>query len=209
MEIVKIGRDISNDYVINHPEVSGFHADLYVYDAGNIHYIDHSTNGSYVNNQSVHKANINVSRNDYITFPGQIVIKVSDILENIESGNDGSDKYDGYMKINPGMKFGETFVHYFNNYANFTGRARRKEYLFIVLWNLIFSIIPIVNVIWYIATIVPSLALSVRRLHDVGKSGWWMLLSLIPIVGSIVILVWLLTDSDMNENEYGKSPKYQ
>ena len=56
--------------------------------------------------------------------------------------------------------------------------------------------------------IIPAWAVTVRRLHDIGKSGWWWLIALIPIVGSLVLLVWSCQDSDVCENKYGSSPKY-
>jgi uncharacterized membrane protein YhaH (DUF805 family) len=65
----------------------------------------------------------------------------------------------------------------------------------------------IVGLIWIIATIVPALAVLVRRLHDTGKTGWWALVGFIPLVGSIVLLVFTVTDSSPGENKYGTSPK--
>jgi uncharacterized membrane protein YhaH (DUF805 family) len=77
-----------------------------------------------------------------------------------------------------------------------------------VLWNLIFGIIPIINILWALAVIIPFIALAVRRLHDIGRSGVWYLICLIPLVGSIILLIWLLTDSEQQPNKWGKSPKY-
>ena len=65
----------------------------------------------------------------------------------------------------------------------------------------------IVGLIWIFATIVPALAVLVRRLHDTGKTGWWALVGFIPLVGSIVLLVFTVTDSSPGENKYGTSPK--
>ncbi len=110
------------------------------------------------------------------------------------------------------------------NYAGFTGRARRKEYWMFVLFNLIFLIAAMIldNVfgttveglpyglfyfLYALAVLIPSLAVAVRRLHDIGKSGWMILVSLIPIAGSIWLLVLLVTDSNPGENEYGPNPK--
>lgn len=114
-------------------------------------------------------------------------------------------------------------------YANFSGRARRKEYWMFYLFNLIFMLgLAFIGgfvgalfggdeetgmilgyslyLIYALAVIVPGLAVLVRRLHDVGKSGWWILISLIPIIGAIWLLVLLVTDS-VEENQYGKYPK--
>ena len=111
-----------------------------------------------------------------------------------------------------------------DNYANFNGRARRKEYWMFALFNFIFAIVAMIldNVtglamesigygaiymIYVLATLIPSLAVIVRRLHDVGKSGWMFLISLIPLVGSIWLLVLLVTDSKPRENKWGPNPK--
>jgi MFS transporter, FHS family, L-fucose permease len=112
------------------------------------------------------------------------------------------------------------YIDVLKKYAKFNGRARRKEYWMFTLLNIIFYsvamlidfglerpfIIGIAN-IYALAVLVPILAVSVRRLHDVGKSGWMILLSLIPIIGSIWLLVLLLTESDPDENEFGLNPK--
>lgn len=110
------------------------------------------------------------------------------------------------------------------NYANFTGRARRKEYWSFQLVTFIISIIlmvidtfafgagefgkgGILGTIFSLATIVPSLGLLARRLHDVGKSGWFFLIILIPLVGIIWLLVLLFTDGVAETNKWGLNPK--
>lgn len=107
-----------------------------------------------------------------------------------------------------GMGFGETLTYYFQHFSDFNGRARRQEYWYIVLWNVIFMAIPFVDFIWAVVTIIPGLAVSVRRLHDTGRSGAWLLLGLIPVVGFIVILIFTIEDSQPGTNQYGISPKY-
>lgn len=105
-----------------------------------------------------------------------------------------------------------------DNYANFMGRARRKEYWMFFLFNVLFvfvttaidlvlGIFPLLYVIYILAIIVPSIAVFVRRMHDVGKSGWWFFIGFIPIIGTIWLLVLLFTDGDPGENSYGPSPK--
>ncbi len=115
-----------------------------------------------------------------------------------------------------------------DNYANFKGRARRKEYWMFVLFNFIFIIVAAIldNVlgttfdigyqrmpygwiylIYALAVIIPGLAVLVRRLHDVGKSGGWIFIVLIPLVGAIWLLVLVCTDGNSGENAYGPSPK--
>jgi uncharacterized membrane protein YhaH (DUF805 family) len=104
------------------------------------------------------------------------------------------------------------------NYANFKGRARRKEYWMFALINMLFVFVvaiidyflgtfPIIYCIYLLAIVIPSIAVSVRRLHDIGKSGWWFFIGLIPIIGAIWLLVLLCTDGNPGENSYGPSPK--
>jgi|TARA_B110000014_G_scaffold257462_1_gene242086 uncharacterized membrane protein YhaH (DUF805 family) len=110
------------------------------------------------------------------------------------------------------------------NYADFNGRARRKEYWMFTLFNMIFSIVamgldnvlgiamietgygPIYG-LYTLAMLVPSLAVAVRRLHDVDKSGWMLLLVFIPIIGAIWLFVLMVTDSKPGQNDYGENPK--
>jgi uncharacterized membrane protein YhaH (DUF805 family) len=127
------------------------------------------------------------------------------------------------------MGFSEALKSFWNNYANFKGRARRSEYwfiqLFLVVTNLAVAAIDlalmdgdvdrfianggggIVGLIWILATIVPAIAVLIRRLHDTGRSGWWSLIGLVPFAGAIVLLVFTVEDSHSNENKYGSSPK--
>lgn len=111
-----------------------------------------------------------------------------------------------------------------DNYANFTGRARREEYWMFVLFNLIFIIaIALVSgllaglfdapalmalyMIYVFGVLIPSLAVAVRRLHDVGKSGWFYFIGLIPIIGSIWLIVLFVTEGEKGANQYGPDPK--
>lgn len=116
------------------------------------------------------------------------------------------------------------YLKVLKQYADFIGRARRKEYWMFVLFNMIFSVIAMIldNIlgiamegigygplygIYLLAIILPSLAVAVRRLHDIGKSGWMILISLIPLIGGIWLLVLLVTDSNPGDNQYGPNPK--
>jgi len=112
-------------------------------------------------------------------------------------------------------------------YADFSGRARRKEYWMFTLFNMIIiyalilvmmvgnaiksSELSLLGMVLYggyaLAIIVPSLAVCVRRLHDIGKSGWYFFIGLIPLVGGIILLIWLFKDSQAGKNEYGANPK--
>lgn len=105
------------------------------------------------------------------------------------------------------------------NYVGFEGRARRTEYWMFVLINAIIGLVlyvlskaidPLV-ILYYLYTLavfIPGLAVAVRRLHDTGRSGWWILLSLIPIVGAIILIVFLATDGEPGNNAYGPNPKH-
>ena len=104
------------------------------------------------------------------------------------------------------------------NYSNFSGRARRKEYWMFALFQSIiliagmvldglFGTAGLIYIIVALAHLIPGIAVSVRRLHDVGKSGWFLLLPFIPIIGAIWYFVLACTDGDSGENAYGGSPK--
>ncbi len=109
----------------------------------------------------------------------------------------------------------------FNNYANFEGRARRREYWLFYLANAIIYLISflfclgldysiLIDAVWGIlglVLLIPGLALSVRRLHDTNRSGWWLLISLIPIIGTIIFFVFSVLPGTEGENEYGPDPK--
>ena len=116
------------------------------------------------------------------------------------------------------------YLQALKKYAVFSGRARRAEYWqFTVVYYIIAVVLslPLILVagegvqkvlsplafVYNLAMILPSLAVTVRRLHDTNHSGWWMLISLVPIIGGIIFLVWMVTDSDPYENQYGRNPK--
>ena len=129
----------------------------------------------------------------------------------------------------------EKFNRYFldtikNRYAKFDGRASRSEFWYFALFYFIVNIIlvlidslvinpilgatpsqmgqgGILQVIFALALLVPSIALAVRRLHDIGKSGWWYLIVFIPIVGVLVLLYFFVLDSQPGTNQYGHNPK--
>ena len=105
-------------------------------------------------------------------------------------------------------------------YAKFEGRANRTQYWYFVLTEILaffilvdLCVIPFVNIIAFLALlvlglglIVPGIAVSVRRLHDTNKSGWWLLLCFVPFVGSIVILVFMCLEGTKGANKYGDEP---
>ena len=109
------------------------------------------------------------------------------------------------------MNFGEAISSGFSNYATFKGRASRSEYwywtLFVTLTSIVLQVLDIamgalvLNSIFSLATLLPGIAVTVRRLHDVNKSGWWLLLVL-TVIGIFVIFYWMVKKSDYGENDY-------
>lgn len=110
------------------------------------------------------------------------------------------------------------FIESLKKYATFSGRARRKEYwmyqLFftifyftcIIIDVIAFNETPILTVIFLLGTILPTLSVLIRRLHDIGKSGWWYFIQFIPFVGGIILLVFCCLESEDGENKYGENP---
>lgn len=116
------------------------------------------------------------------------------------------------------------YIEVLKKYADFSGRARRKEYWYFALFNLIITFIlgmidgftgsfsteagiGILGGIYMLAVLIPSISVSVRRLHDTDRSGWWLLIGLIPLIGFIVLLVFMVQDSKPGQNEFGSNPK--
>lgn len=122
------------------------------------------------------------------------------------------------------MNFSEAIRSVLNQYAKFEGRARRAEYWYFALLSCILSVVSqvigavgrdaglvtllLLGVIFLIslALIIPGIAVSVRRLHDTGRSGWFLLLALIPIVGAILLLVWMCSRGTEGPNRFGADP---
>ena len=114
------------------------------------------------------------------------------------------------------------YLHCMRHYADFSGRASRSEYwLFVLVFIIIYAVclpvdfavigispsgIPALGTIAYLVHFIPGLAVLVRRLHDIDRSGWWMLISLIPVLGSIWLLVLLCSEGTYGPNEYGPDP---
>jgi uncharacterized membrane protein YhaH (DUF805 family) len=120
------------------------------------------------------------------------------------------------------------FTAALKKYAVFTGRSSRSEYWYFILFCLLISVMisfvegffqglfgvsssetqfPILGPAFQLAMLIPSISISVRRLHDISKSGWWLLLDLIPIVGWIIIFCFSVMDSTQGDNIYGPNPK--
>ena len=131
---------------------------------------------------------------------------------------------------NPAPSFADCIKLFFKNYVNFSGRSRRAEYWYWALFQVIVQvalsvlsgalsaltngssvvvvIFSAISWLWAAACILPGIALTIRRLHDIGKSGVYILFGLIPIAGTIILFVWALTDGNPEPNQYGVSPKY-
>ncbi|MGD1894972.1 MAG: DUF805 domain-containing protein [Cyclobacteriaceae bacterium] len=110
----------------------------------------------------------------------------------------------------------------FRNYANFSGRSRRSAYWYFTLFHLLAVVLltftdialgmsaegyGVLTTLYILGTIIPSLSLTVRRLHDTGRSGWYILIGLIPIIGSIILFVFYVENSQPGSNQYGPHPK--
>ncbi len=103
-------------------------------------------------------------------------------------------------------------------YAVFEGRSHRRELWTFALWNIIIILVLmalaavtgflwVIVIVYRLAVAVPSIAVTVRRLHDTGRSGWWVLIGLLPIAGTIALIVFLVQDSQPGSNQYGPNPK--
>ena len=128
------------------------------------------------------------------------------------------DKLSDQNKAEEQFNMLDLFVKCLKNYANFSGRARRKEYWFftlvqfiiLVIAQIIDAILSTDFVFYAIATLalfIPSLAAAVRRLHDTGRSGWWFLIALIPLIGTILLIIWLATETKPENNQWGQPAK--
>lgn len=116
------------------------------------------------------------------------------------------------------------YIEALRKYAVFSGRSRRKEYWFFVLFNILISIglaivdgvtgtfnaeagVGLLGALYSLAILIPSIAVTVRRLHDIDRSGWWILIALVPIIGAIILFVFMVLDSNSGSNRFGENPK--
>ena len=110
------------------------------------------------------------------------------------------------------------WVGCWKKYATFNGRARRKEYWMFILFNMLVAFgVNVVDAVlgmegllgglYSLAVLIPGWAVFTRRMHDIGKSGWWWLIGLVPVVGAIVLLVFMCKDGQPGDNAYGPNPK--
>lgn len=112
----------------------------------------------------------------------------------------------------PSVGIMEATKLFFTRYADFKGRSRRSEYWWAtlvigIIGSILSTALPEIAGLWSLAILIPSIAICVRRLHDIGKSGWWYLINCIPLVGQIIFIVWACKDST-EDNQWGPNPKY-
>ena len=110
------------------------------------------------------------------------------------------------------------YLKVLKKYAVFSGRAQRKEYWMFFLFNFIIAFVlgfveglaggpGVLGSLYGLAVLIPGIAVSVRRLHDTNRSGWWLLISVVPFIGGIVLLIFMVGDSQPDDNRYGPNPK--
>ena len=117
------------------------------------------------------------------------------------------------------------FLMALKNYVGFSGRSRRSEYWYFTLFYLVIAIVlsvldgivfggsvdgkgtPVLSGLFMLAMLLPSIAVGIRRLHDTDRSGWWLLMGLVPLVGVIVLIVFFVQDSKPGDNRFGPNPK--
>ena len=114
------------------------------------------------------------------------------------------------------MNFASAIKSGFNRYVDFTGRSSRSEVWWWILFSLIVNVIAAIldgaggsglfTIITFFGMVIPSLAVQVRRMHDLDKSGWWLLITLIPLIGAIIALVWFCSKGTEGDNRFGSDP---
>lgn len=108
------------------------------------------------------------------------------------------------------------FMDAMKKYTDFSTRSRRKDYWMFLLFYIIFYVVAIIidgvlgtmfiSALFALAMIIPSISVAARRLHDTGRTGWWQLIVLLPIIGTIILIIFLVQDS-REDNQYGVNPK--
>ena len=240
----KIGRDSSNHIIIDDASISRNHALLSVIDEKfKIRDLD-SLNGTFINGVRIN-GEAKLETEDILKLGSQLIPWMSYVESADSQGPAGasggkpeapeieqtvsSEEYEieknavSAEQLNENSSF-DWYLKCLKQFADFKGRARRKEYWMFTLFNFIFTIITMIidnvigianpetgyglfYIIYAILMFIPGLAVAVRRLHDVGKSGIMLFISLIPLVGAIWLLVLACTDSQNESNKWGSNPK--
>ena len=115
------------------------------------------------------------------------------------------------------MSFTEAIGSGFRKYAVFNGRSCRSEYwwwlLFAIIGYVVFAVVdsfigtyPLLYLLWALAILLPGLAVTISRLHDIDKSGWWILFGLVPLIGGIMLLIWYVRRGTEGPNQFGEDP---
>jgi uncharacterized membrane protein YhaH (DUF805 family) len=255
MKVITIGRDETNDIQFeNDPHVTrSCHCQIIEEDNGSYYLVDFSTNGTFVNNSPVKKrVPVSLRKSDVIrigsvtpplrwmeyfnTGTGATIPEPQSVKQS--NHTPANQRYNGhsadYQSAPSQYKAVETpsgwdcYAKCWSHYADFSGRARRKEYWMFVLFNLLFILVAAIldnllgisfemdgisigygpiYVIYALSVFLPGLAVLFRRLHDTSRSGWNILWSLLPLVGGIILLVYVCQDSVSGYNQYGENPK--
>lgn len=259
-----IGRNPDNNIIVPHPSVSGYHADLIYSDSMGVPqytFIDHSTNGTYINGQWIKNTSCQVGYNDIILLAGCVTFDWTSFGQHnvaqqpyanptawhIPVGHTGGQSsfysQEAVAHTTSEITFVGALKSFFNKYVDFKGRATRREYWYMVLWMMIFtSVLSLVtfpfsfssifgvfevfgfddfsiatllsamsglgwcltlHAIFCLVMFIPSLALLVRRIHDTGKDGLWILMLLVPIASIVFFFIWTLTPSEPRPNKWG------
>lgn len=109
------------------------------------------------------------------------------------------------------------YIAVLKNYAGFSGRSNRAEFWYFTLGNFIVGFVlgfidgllqlsMVLSLLYFLAILIPSFAVSFRRLHDIGKSAWWLLIAFIPFIGGLVLLYFYIKLGDENDNAFGPVP---
>ncbi len=114
------------------------------------------------------------------------------------------------------MTFAESVSTVLSKYVDFSGRASRSEFWWFTLFNFLLNVVAsvidlmmnteFVSIVASLALLLPALGVAVRRLHDVDRSGWWILITLIPLIGIIVLIVWYASEGTRGDNRFGPIP---
>ncbi|HIZ87637.1 MAG TPA: DUF805 domain-containing protein [Candidatus Coprenecus pullistercoris] len=235
MKKFTIGRNQDNCIELSDPMISEHHAEITVDDRGGMTLKDYSSNGTLVNGVALHQASCPVAVGDKVVFPGGKVldwnlivfgagIEVSGNRTVPDAGDVKSESYEqpvlehaeaeepkpGTGKRGMPMTLFQAIGYGFRHYADFSGRATRCEFgWFMLFFGAVMTTVgwvPFLNIFVLLGLILPVIAVWERRLHDTGREGLYMLFLLIPIVGTVLLIIWGLKPGDQGTNAFGPAP---